>query len=79
MTEFMITEGSVYLVDYGADEKLEASFEGVAAFGSGTAYVFKNKAGNLVFVPLDNIVTMELLSGSCSEGKKKEPSGVYYG
>ena len=79
MKEFMFTEGSVYLVDYGADEKLEASFEGVSAFGSGTAYVFKNKAGNLVFIPLDNIVTMELLSGSCTEDKRIEPSRVYYG
>ena len=78
MKEYMLTEGSTYRVKYGDGEKIDAVLAGISAFGSGTAYVFDMK-GKLFFIPIDGITSMELLEGSSTESRGKEPSGVYYG
>jgi hypothetical protein len=78
MTEYMLTEGAEYCVRYGEDSQMKAVFMGMSAFGSDTAFVFKPEGGNLIFIPMSGIVSMELLSQAKSEKRYSDP-GVNYG
>ena len=77
--ELTIVEGWKYSVSTEKD-RFEGTFKGYAMIGSESAITMQLSDGTIRFVPISNIMYIDLMvSGDHKKAEEKRPEPAYYG